>query len=198
MVIGSFQIFFYQVHSLKISVVRRKFLFKGTTVCDNLGSGQVSSQFFSNLVINFSTMTISHVWSVITINILMFLLQLQTCICWYFSFNAVIEHCRTYSSWKWNVTLSAAFLSSSVFIVNTSCPNTWNWKTAHFDWMVCCVLSVMLQPFEYDPSEKNKHKFMVQSMYAPEGRIESQDQLVSLFTSSFFVGIASVQLQSGG
>ncbi|KAK7498063.1 hypothetical protein BaRGS_00010651 [Batillaria attramentaria] len=38
-------------------------------------------------------------------------------------------------------------------------------------------VSVMLQPFEYDPSEKNKHKFMVQSMYAPDGRIESQDQL---------------------
>lgn len=39
------------------------------------------------------------------------------------------------------------------------------------------AVAVMLQPFEYDPSEKNKHKFMVQSMYAPEGRIESQDQL---------------------
>lgn len=39
----------------------------------------------------------------------------------------------------------------------------------------------MLQPFEYDPSEKNKHKFMVQSMYAPDGKIESQDQLVGLY-----------------
>ncbi|XP_068197213.1 vesicle-associated membrane protein-associated protein B/C-like isoform X1 [Antennarius striatus] len=29
------------------------------------------------------------------------------------------------------------------------------------------VVSVMLQPFEYDPNEKSKHKFMVQSMLAP-------------------------------
>lgn len=37
----------------------------------------------------------------------------------------------------------------------------------------------MLQPFEYDPAEKNKHKFMVQTMFAPDGEIESQDLLVS-------------------
>ncbi|KAG8235622.1 hypothetical protein J437_LFUL014880 [Ladona fulva] len=30
-------------------------------------------------------------------------------------------------------------------------------------------IAVCLQPFEYDPSEKNKHKFMVQTMIAPEG-----------------------------
>ena len=40
-------------------------------------------------------------------------------------------------------------------------------------------LIVMLQPFEYDPNEKNKHKFMVQTMYAPDGTIDNQDQLVS-------------------
>lgn len=28
-------------------------------------------------------------------------------------------------------------------------------------------ISVMLQPFDYDPNEKSKHKFMVQSMLAP-------------------------------
>ncbi|MBN3298119.1 VAPB protein, partial [Amia calva] len=28
-------------------------------------------------------------------------------------------------------------------------------------------VSVMLQPFDYDPNEKSKHKFMVQSMLAP-------------------------------
>ncbi|KAK7113925.1 vesicle-associated membrane protein/synaptobrevin-binding protein-like isoform X2 [Littorina saxatilis] len=39
------------------------------------------------------------------------------------------------------------------------------------------TVAVMLQPFEYDPSEKNKHKFMVQSMFAPDGRIDNQDQL---------------------
>jgi vesicle-associated membrane protein-associated protein A len=37
-------------------------------------------------------------------------------------------------------------------------------------------VSVMLQPFDYDPLEKNNHKFMVQSLYAPSGLIES-DQL---------------------
>ncbi|XP_027005810.1 vesicle-associated membrane protein-associated protein A-like [Tachysurus fulvidraco] len=29
------------------------------------------------------------------------------------------------------------------------------------------IISVMLQPFDYDPNEKSKHKFMVQSVYAP-------------------------------
>ncbi|XP_037077530.1 vesicle-associated membrane protein-associated protein B-like [Pollicipes pollicipes] len=30
-------------------------------------------------------------------------------------------------------------------------------------------IAVMLQPFDYDPAEKNKHKFMVQTMFLPEG-----------------------------
>ncbi|KAL4616874.1 vesicle-associated membrane protein-associated protein A-like [Arapaima gigas] len=29
------------------------------------------------------------------------------------------------------------------------------------------TVSVMLQPFDYDPSEKSKHKFMVQTIFAP-------------------------------
>ncbi|XP_028659527.1 vesicle-associated membrane protein-associated protein A-like [Erpetoichthys calabaricus] len=29
------------------------------------------------------------------------------------------------------------------------------------------VVSVMLQPFDYDPNEKSKHKFMVQTIFAP-------------------------------
>lgn len=33
------------------------------------------------------------------------------------------------------------------------------------------AVAVMLQPFEYDPNEKNKHKFMVQTMFAPEGDV---------------------------
>jgi len=37
-------------------------------------------------------------------------------------------------------------------------------------------IAVSLQPFEYDPTEKNKHKFMVQSMFAPDGEI-NQDTL---------------------
>lgn len=34
---------------------------------------------------------------------------------------------------------------------------------------ITCIffLAVMLQPFDYDPNEKSKHKFMVQSMFAP-------------------------------
>ena len=37
---------------------------------------------------------------------------------------------------------------------------------------------VSLQPFEFDPMEKNRHKFMVQSMFAPDSDI-NQDTLVS-------------------
>lgn len=38
-------------------------------------------------------------------------------------------------------------------------------------------VAVMLQPFDYDPNERNKHKFMVQTMFAPDGIIESQEAL---------------------
>lgn len=37
-----------------------------------------------------------------------------------------------------------------------------------------CVIIVMLQPFEYDPKEKSKHKFMVQTMFAPEGEVDHE------------------------
>lgn len=40
-------------------------------------------------------------------------------------------------------------------------------------------LLVCLQPFVFDPNEKNKHKFMVQSLVAPDGEINAE-QLVSL------------------
>ncbi|XP_013094088.1 vesicle-associated membrane protein/synaptobrevin-binding protein-like isoform X2 [Biomphalaria glabrata] len=39
------------------------------------------------------------------------------------------------------------------------------------------VVAVMLQPFEYDPTEKNKHKFMVQSMFAPDHVVDNQEVL---------------------
>ena len=42
------------------------------------------------------------------------------------------------------------------------------------------LLLVMLQPFEFDPNEKNKHKFMVQTMIAPDGATESHETLVSV------------------
>ena len=39
----------------------------------------------------------------------------------------------------------------------------------------------MLQPFEYDPKEKSKHKFMVQTMFAPEGEVD-HETLVGCYT----------------
>jgi len=41
-------------------------------------------------------------------------------------------------------------------------------------------IAVMLQPFDYDPAEKNKHKFMVQTMFLPEG----EDDLESLWKNA--------------
>ncbi|CAB1326913.1 unnamed protein product, partial [Coregonus sp. 'balchen'] len=37
---------------------------------------------------------------------------------------------------------------------------------------VIVTISVMLQPFDYDPNEKSKHKFMVQSIFAPPNESE--------------------------
>jgi len=42
---------------------------------------------------------------------------------------------------------------------------------------MCALFSVSLQPFDFDPNEKNKHKFMVQTMIAPDGEI-NMDSLV--------------------
>lgn len=42
------------------------------------------------------------------------------------------------------------------------------------------TVAVMLQPFDYDPNEKNKHKFMVQTMFAPDGQIDSQEALTQM------------------
>ncbi|XP_045194637.2 vesicle-associated membrane protein/synaptobrevin-binding protein-like [Mercenaria mercenaria] len=39
------------------------------------------------------------------------------------------------------------------------------------------TVAVMLQPFDYDPNVKFLHKFMVQTMFAPDGKIENQEQL---------------------
>jgi len=38
-----------------------------------------------------------------------------------------------------------------------------------------CIVTVMLQPFEFDPADRSKHKFMVQSMFAPELRSDQSD-----------------------
>jgi len=41
----------------------------------------------------------------------------------------------------------------------------------------------MLQPFQYDPNEKNRHKFLVQTLVAPDGVTENQESLVCSFLS---------------
>ncbi len=39
-------------------------------------------------------------------------------------------------------------------------------------------ISVSLQPFDFDPTEKNRHKFMVQSMFVPSDADINQETLV--------------------
>lgn len=46
------------------------------------------------------------------------------------------------------------------------------------------LILVMLQPFDYNPNEKNKHKFMVQTMIVPEGDV-NLDVLVSIYSYIF-------------
>ena len=38
-------------------------------------------------------------------------------------------------------------------------------------------VAVMLQPFHYDPNEKNRHKFLVQTLVVPDGVTEIQESL---------------------
>lgn len=38
--------------------------------------------------------------------------------------------------------------------------------------------TVMLQPFDYDPNEKSKHKFMVQTIFAPPN-VSDMEAMVS-------------------
>lgn len=45
----------------------------------------------------------------------------------------------------------------------------------------------MLQPFDYDPNEKNKHKFMVQTIFAPPNASD-MESLVSFFFLTTPVG----------
>lgn len=63
---------------------------------------------------------------------------------------------RIYNFLVWNV------LNFHEFLIN------------HFHFFVVC-----LQPFDFDPNEKNRHKFMVQSVVAPDGEFNAE-QLVSI------------------
>jgi hypothetical protein len=56
---------------------------------------------------------------------------------------------------------------------------------------LCPFFLVSLQPFEYDPNDKNRHKFMVQSIFAPDGEI-NQDMLVC--ETSFVMKQAALHL----
>lgn len=42
----------------------------------------------------------------------------------------------------------------------------------------------MLQPFDYDPNEKSKHKFMVQSILVPAGASDLEALVSIVFISS--------------
>lgn len=46
----------------------------------------------------------------------------------------------------------------------------------------------MLQPFDYDPNEKSKHKFMVQTIFAPPN-ISDMEAVVSVEVQKFFWGL---------
>ena len=65
------------------------------------------------------------------------------------------------------------------FKVKTTAPNRYCVRpnSGIFEPKTSIAVAVMLHPFSYEPNEKNKHKFMVQSMYAPDHVVESQELL---------------------
>ena len=72
---------------------------------------------------------------------------------------------------QWRLKLSCLSVHSQ------SCILLWapfHVRTAAADVVLLLLLSVtvMLQPFQYDPNEKSRHKFMVQTMYAPDGEFD--------------------------
>lgn len=80
--------------------------------------------------------------------------------------------CKTFTSrdplWQPTATNQNTLFNKHFSIMKLS----WNVKLSsgrrcwHRTSFFFCI-SVMLQPFDYDPNEKSKHKFMVQSMLAP-------------------------------
>lgn len=52
----------------------------------------------------------------------------------------------------------------------------------------------MLQPFDYDPNEKSKHKFMVQSMLAPPDMTDMEGVVSLLY--QFHLQGKEVELRS--
>ncbi|KAM4605888.1 vesicle-associated membrane protein-associated protein B/C [Discoglossus pictus] len=68
-----------------------------------------------------------------------------------------------------NLKLSNPLEKSVCFKVKTTAPRRYCVRpnSGLIDGGSSVNVSVMLQPFDYDPNEKSKHKFMVQSMVAP-------------------------------
>lgn len=61
--------------------------------------------------------------------------------------------------------------------------------------MFTFILIVCLQPFDFDPNEKNRHKFMVQSVVAPDGEFNAE-QLVRQQKNHKIIGIVRFQFHS--
>lgn len=61
----------------------------------------------------------------------------------------------------------------------------------------------MLQPFDYDPNEKNKHKFMVQTIFAPSNTSDMESlvsflKLFQLFFYSLYYSVLSLYQRRNG
>ena len=54
----------------------------------------------------------------------------------------------------------------------------------------------MLQPFVYDPNEKNRHKFLVQSLIVPDGAGENFEMLVSSILCPLYIVLFVGQLSA--
>jgi len=59
----------------------------------------------------------------------------------------------------------------------------------HYSLLV--LTTVTLHPFEYDSSSKYSHKFMVQSIVAPEGSLDDVDELVCKYSQTILSFIYS-------
>lgn len=90
------------------------------------------------------------------------------------SFPTFLRHVTTNSSnsvISFKYKMASIFLDIVLFFFRFSTCDVFYWFMRHAN-AVFFILSlflptVMLQPFDYDPNEKSKHKFMVQSMLAP-------------------------------
>lgn len=52
-----------------------------------------------------------------------------------------------------------------------------------------CEVAVCLQPYDFDPNEKNKHKFMVQTIIAPDNNETDDPAVIAEIVSSSVLSI---------